>query len=260
MSSNLANITASLVILFCLTFFECKAADTNDKENVCLLYSLKNFSGEPLLSLNPIVKVFETRLLFHLDANRSAGIVIQSVKLTKDNCSVILCDGKHLQGKCVQLKENVEDISSLGKGEENATSVYKAVRSVDCHCDFLGQDDIVRVSGSPSSADITPSEKLQEGYPPHISQASSDICATLFRDWHFKGQPFFLEFAGSVGKIDLGLKPRIRSLSVNQGCSVNLWNSASSSVADAQKRTEAESVSFFQVVRNIQRLSYYIKF
>ncbi len=241
MSSNLANIltTSLLLIIFYLTF---KCSASNDKENVCLLYSSKNFSGDPLLSLNPFVKVFETRLLFHLDSK--SGIVIQSVKLTKDNCSVIICDGKHLQGKCVHIEENIEDISTL----ENSTSVYKSVRSVDCHCDFLGQDDIVRVTPS-SSADISPSEKLQsseEGYPP-ILQNSGASCATLFRDWHFKGQPFLMEFAGSVGKIELGLLPRIRSLSVNEGCSVNLWNGASTA-ADLQKQTVAKSVSFFQMV------------
>lgn len=231
-----------LITILCISFPAVFSEEDDEDQNVCLLYSGKNFSGDTaLLSLRPTVKVFDTHLLFDLNdqepppnsSNNQTGIRIQSVKLTKANCSLIICDEKHLEGNCAQFTQSNPDISS------SEAEVYRSVRSVDCHCSYLNASQIVSLARTRFPK---PSEKLQEGYPQpvKIPASATASCSVLFRDWHFSGQAFSLDFSGSTGKIDLGVGPRVRSILVKDGCTTILWNT------HRNTHSVSKDVSFFE--------------
>lgn len=222
-------------------------------EPICLLYFNKNYTGkEPLLAVRPTVKIFETNLLFHPNNPNAKGITIQSVNITEENCSVILCNEKHLLGDCTQFTKSNSDISE----HERGSKVYQNVRSVDCHCSSLNPDDLV---SRPLSSVVLPQvgklksvreTKETEGYPkisPPVTDPVSTSCATLFIDWHYQGQSLSLVFAGSVEKVDLGLNPRVRSLKVRDGCTVSLWKYENQ---DLDEFSTADNIDFRQAVRH----------
>ncbi|CAL8141149.1 unnamed protein product [Orchesella dallaii] len=193
----------NIFLFLIITIFYCALAE----EDVCFLYGQKNFSRSPILGLEPSVKVFETRLIFNLPAGR--GILIESLKLSKPNCEVILCDEKHLQGECVRFSSSLPDISVQD------TKVHKSVKSVDCHC---SDEPVLQTSTSSDesevlSADVIKNEKIINEMP----------CSTIYRDWHYQGLSHQATPPGSVGKIDLGSTQQIRSVSIKPGCTLKIW-------------------------------------
>ncbi|ODN01264.1 Acylpyruvase FAHD1, mitochondrial [Orchesella cincta] len=166
----------------------------------------KNYSRAPILSLEPSVKVFEVRLIFNLPAGK--GVRIESLKLSKPHCEVIICNEKHLQGECVQFSSSLPDVSVQDK------KVHLNVKSVDCHC--AEEPEVPPTSSTEpelSSVDVIKNEKIQSETP----------CSTIYREWHYKGQSHQATSPGSVGKIDLGSTQQIRSVSVKTGCTLMLW-------------------------------------
>jgi len=206
------------------------------EEDVCFLYVQKNFSKSPILSLQPSVKVFETRLIFNLPADK--GIQIQSVKLSKPHCTVILCNEKQLQGQCEQFSSSLSDVSVQDK------KVHQNVKSIDCHCPDSESEVASANKSDDSSVEVTKSERIQQETP----------CSTIYRDWHYKGQSHEALFPGASGKIDLGSKQQIRSVSVKTGCTLMLWGFKGDTSDEVVTFSISNSTSFLEMVLIIQSL------
>lgn len=225
---------SKFLLVICVLFAPLLSAQ-EDENKACQLFSRKYFRGTPVLSLTNTVKVFDTSLIFESKSDK--GINIQSVKLSQLNCSVILCNEKHLKGECTRV-----GISQSGKS-------YKNIRSVDCHCDDRSRS-MEDGAAEESKETTTMSEKGHSSQQLQEEVDNKQECATIYRDWHYQGHSQALIFPGSTNMVDMGRTQRVRSIKVRNGCSVVLWGSCDS-LEKQDTFSTSTSASFLQLVRTV---------